>query len=162
MNNADLCAAQSLLWSKFARMQGARFNVEKKTADALMFSTEANACSFGVPSKLEGTSRHQSNIRYALARLDASSRQLSADVTPEGRVMVSFGMYPLGFVRRKHECWVRPLVEAGPCLFDLLQVTGGTEGKRWHGVNICIHNLAEAIQVYATRTDLCTFTRLVA
>jgi hypothetical protein len=53
-------------------------------------------------------------------------------------------------------------VEAGPCLFDLLGVTGGTEGKPTCGVNICIHNLGEAIQACASRMHLDSFARLVA
>lgn len=162
MNRSDLCTAQSLLWSKFTHIQGARFNVEKKAGAALAFSTGSNRGLFGVPSKLAGTSRFQDNIAYALLRLDASSRSLRAHVTPDGCVAVGFGMYTLGFVQKKHECWVRPLVEAGPCLFDLLQVTGGTEEKPTCGVNICIYNLAEAIQVCASRMELDAFARLVA
>jgi hypothetical protein len=162
MNRSDPCAAQSLLWSKFALLQGARFNVEKKAAAALTFSTASNRGRFAVPSKLVGTSRFQENIAYVLPRLDLASRNLRAHVTPDGRVAVGFGIYTLGFVQKKHECWVRPLVEAGPCLFDLLQVTGGTKEKPTYGVNICIHNLAEAIQACASRMELDGFAQLVA
>ena len=162
MKNTNLLTTQSLLWKKFALAQGAGFNIDQKAADALTFSADSNAYHFAVPSKLEGTSRFQDNIRYVLPRLDPASRNLSADVTPERRITVGFGMYTLGFVRRKHECWVRPLVEAGPCLFYLLQVTGGTEGKHWRGVNIFIHNLTEAIQMCAFHMDLGRFARLVA
>ena len=159
-NTADL-NTQSRLWGKFALAQGAMFDVKKKATDALVFSGNSDARSFVVPSKLEGTSRFQDNIRYARPRLDKVSRNLCAEVTPEGRIAVGFGMYTLGYVQKKHECWVRPLVEAAPCFFYLLQITGGTKGKPTRGVNIAIHNLPEAIQTYATRMDPESFARFV-
>ena len=162
MKTIETLTEESRLWTKFALLRGARFDVQKKTADALAFSANYNGHLFAIPSKLEGTSRFQENICYMLARLDDATRHLDAEVMPGGRVAVGFGMYTLGFVQKKHECWVRPLVEAGPCLFDLLQVTGGTPDKPTRGVNIAICNLAEAIQMCAARMTPGDFTRLAA
>ena len=128
----------------------------------LKFSADAHAHSFAIPSKLEETKQFQKNIAYALPRLDRVSRNLCADITEDGRIAVGFGMYTLGYVQKKHECWVRPLVEAGPCFFYLLQVTGGTKDKPTRGVNVCIYNLAEAVQACAARMDLERFARLVS
>ena len=154
--------ATQTIWTKYARTCGARFRIERKAEQALRFCIDKGVRSFAVPSKLEGTSKFQDNIAYAQAHLDRHSRKLFAEITEEGRIAVGFGMYRLGFIQSKHECWVRPLVESGYVLFYLLQVTGGTKGKPTRGVNICIYNLAEAIQHHAAQIEPEAFARLVA
>lgn len=154
--------ATKAIWTRYAKTCGARFQVQRKADEALHFSEDGHGLYFAIPTKLEGTSRFQDNISFAGMRLDRYSRKLSSDVTEEGRIAIGFGMYRLGYIRRKRECWVRPLVENGYVLFYLLQITGGTEEKPLHGVNVCIYNLAEAIQQYAARMEADVFARLIA
>ncbi|MEP0548787.1 MAG: hypothetical protein ABJF88_17760 [Rhodothermales bacterium] len=162
MSISKQLTATAAIWTKFARTRGARFQIERKADDALKFCVDAGTRSFAVPSKLEGTSQFQENIARALPHLDRFSRKLSAEITEDGRIALSFGIHPLGYVRRKHECWVRPLVENGYVLFYLHQVTGGTEGKPTRGVNVCIYNLREAIQQYAARMEAEAFLELIS
>lgn len=56
-------------------------------------------------------------------------------------------MYTLGYLRRKHACWAHPLVENGYLCCCLTRVTGGTPDKPTRGVNICLYNVAEAVQM---------------
>lgn len=159
MTNAH---AVQTIWTKYARSCGARFRIEHKAEEALQFCLDRGGQSFAVPTKLEGTSQFHENIAFAAARLDRYSRKLTAEITEDGRVAIGFGMYRLGYIQSKHACWVRPLVESGYVLFYLLQVTGGTAGKPTRGVNLCIYNLAEAIQHYAARMEPEAFAGLVA
>ena len=44
----------ALRWLRFARLAGARFDVEAKAADALAFCAEHDAAGFALPSALDG------------------------------------------------------------------------------------------------------------
>ena len=160
--------ATKAIWTRYAKTCGARFQVQRKADEALHFSEDGHGLYFAIPTKLEGTSRFQDDVSLAGMRLDRYSRKRSSEVTEEGRIAIGFGMCRLGYIRRKHACWVRPLVENGYVSFYLLQITGGTEPndrsafKPLHGVNVCIYNLAEAIQKYAAHMEADVFARLIA
>lgn len=152
---------EAQVWMKFARAVGARFPVEAKAQSALRFSAEGHAKGFALPSKLEGTSRFQPNIELAAGCLDPQSRKLRLRALEDGRVAARFGMYTLGYLRRKHACWAHPLAENGYLCCYLTRVTGGTPDKPTRGVNVCLYNLAEAVQMLTPHMEPSLFARLV-
>lgn len=127
----------ALRWARYARRRGARFDVEKKAAQALHFSLTRRTRSFAVPSRLEGVRQHSGRIaelqplqplRLHVVRVGegGGSPQLLA-CTERGEV---------GRVQAKHHAWLLPLVERGAVRCHVLRVTGGAPERPSLGVNV--------------------------
>lgn len=91
---------EARVWTKFARIMGARFSVETKAQRAIAFSARAGMSEFALPSKLEGTSRFQANIQAVAKHLDdappdVESRTLRLHAFDGGRVATRFGQLEL-------------------------------------------------------------------
>lgn len=142
----------ALRWLRFARLAGARFDVEAKTADALAFCAEHDAAGFALPSALDGTSRYQPALAVLADALTEAGRPvrlgLSICRVGEGagspRLVVSSPDGPLGYLRRKHLRWALPLARHGLAVYAL-RVTGGTAAKPTRGCNVALAHVAEAL-----------------
>ena len=133
----------ALRWARFAPRQGARFDVEKKAAEALRFSLTAGARRFCVPSKLVGVTAAgvQSRLRILAAQVRHGGPQPLKLVRAGEHVhahapAVREGDGFVGRVQPKHLRWLLPLVERGAVRCHALQVTGGTPARPSRGVNV--------------------------
>jgi hypothetical protein len=131
----------ALRWAKYARENGARFDVEKKAASALAFSLSVGAHRFAVPSKLVGTKEHAPRL-VALASLlrDDGPQLLRLDLDgvarcPALRCGEGAGC-AVGHVQKKHLGWLLPLVRQRAVRCFALNITGGTEQKPTRGLNV--------------------------
>ena len=131
----------ALRWARFARRQGAHFDVERKAAESLHFSLTAGARRFAIPSKLVGVREHAARVaalrplqplRLHVVRIGegrGTPRLLacSLDRGDPGAV---------GHVQPKHLRWLLPLVEQGAVRCHVLRLTGGTPARPFRGVNV--------------------------
>lgn len=146
----------ALRWLRFARLAGARFDVEAKAAASLAFCAEHTTGGFAVPSALDGTSHHQPALAELASVLNAYEGtpvllRLSVCRVGEGggspRVVVSTPAGPLGHLRRKHVPWVLPLLPHGLRAYAL-RVTGGTAEKPTRGCNVALAHVADALAAH--------------
>ena len=147
----------ALRWARFARQQGARFDVEKKAADALAFSVDVSARRFAIPSKLIGTKQHAPRL-VALAHLirDDGPQLLqlvpSAPTSGEPQILARClalrcgegAGCTVGRIQQKHAPWLLPLVERRAVRCFALDVTGGTPERPTRGLNIAFSFAAPA------------------
>ncbi|MFN3597290.1 MAG: hypothetical protein ACK41D_08470 [Rubricoccaceae bacterium] len=131
----------ALRWARFARRQGARFDVERKAAESLHFSLTAGAHRFAVPSKLAGVREHAARVaglrplqplRLHVVRVgegQGTPRLLACSMDRDDPGAV-------GHVQPKHLRWLLPLVEQGAVRCHVLRVTGGTPARPFRGVNV--------------------------
>lgn len=130
-------------WARYARAQGARFDVERKAAAASVFSILHGGTSFALPSRLVGTRRHQ-HVLARLARAGGWPRlHLHAGA---GTVTAVWHGDAVGRLQAKHVCWLRPLLPTGRLACHVLQVTGGTAGAPTRGCNIVLCGIGAAVE----------------
>jgi hypothetical protein len=139
---------------RFALRHGVRFDLRRKVQEATQFTMEAGGSSFAVPTKLQGTSKHQPTLA-ALGAIPHKYRKLTARVVPdtrpsknaERRVSLYFGGDPLGYVQDKHTAWMLAMLQTTATgqialgvgvNFYALQVTGGEPGRPTRGLNVVI------------------------
>lgn len=140
---------QAQAWQAYAAGR-ARFDVERKAAEALAFVQQRGARTFALPTKLVGTKAFQENLRLvrelapAVAELEAKP-----DPAEPGEIMVVWGGNILGHLQAKHVGWVRPLLATRKLRFFLLQITGGTQDKPTCGVNVVIAGIPAALEAQA-------------
>ncbi|MEL6614470.1 MAG: DUF6166 domain-containing protein [Bacteroidota bacterium] len=131
--HARRIAREAGLWRAFAgdRTRMLPPTLDAKALDACAFSVLHGASSFAVPSKLVGTSRHQSLLRSLSEPPTATWLALDLDARGDHLVASHRGRV-LGRVQPKHLGWVRPLVPFGLALY-LSRVTGRGEGCAENG-----------------------------
>lgn len=141
-------------WLAFARLQGCRFSADVQLAKCLGFVAQVGARSFVVPSALEGVAAigPQERLQLLAGELRVERRPvrlrlklLRGDGGDE--VAVLSGSGPVGYLRRKHVAWVRPLLHHGLQVYAL-RVTGGTEDKPTRGLNVVIAGIEQALDAY--------------
>lgn len=136
---------QATAWARWATEQGARFDAAGKAKESADFSLEVGARGFALPSKLIGVSETQHLVQELVGKGRA---RLRWGRTHEGRIVATWRSLRLGFIQRKHTCWLAPLLDQSFALaprMHVLAVTGGTKSKPTRGVNIVISRLFEAI-----------------
>lgn len=131
----------ALRWARFARRQGARFDVERKAAESLHFSLTAGVRCFAVPSKLVGVREHAARVaglrplqplRLHVVRVgegQGTPRLVACSMDRDDPGAV-------GHVQPKHLRWLLPLVEQGAVCCHVLRLTGGTSSRPIRGVNV--------------------------
>lgn len=106
-------------WAAAAVSAGARFNVERKAVESLTFSLANDLAGFCIPSKLVGTSKHQTAARIVADRLAAGGRWIAAET--EG-ADVTLGGLTLGTIQDKHaRTWFGGI---SPMRVGVIAVTG--------------------------------------
>lgn len=125
-----------------------------KALGACAFSVQRQASSLAVPSKLTGTSRHQSRLRKLARDPEARWAALDLDAVDNGLVVRHDGT-PLGLVQSKHLGWVRPLVPFGLTVY-LSRVTGtGSDNRGYRlGCNVAFGHVGEALRRLADGLDV--------
>ena len=113
-----------------------------KALGACAFSVHHGTQSLAVPSKLVGTSRHQTALREIARDTGAPWEPLDLDVTPD-EILVFYRGELVGEVQPKHAGWVRPLLPFG-LVVRLTRVTGG-DGYRL-GCNVAFTGVGEALR----------------
>ena len=120
-----------------------------KALGACAFSVQRRASSLAVPSKLTGTSRHQSRLRALANDPEARWAALDLDAVEDG-LRASHDGAPLGLVQSKHLGWVRPLVPFGLTV-HLSRVTGSGGGRGYRlGCNVAFGHVGEALRRLAS------------
>ena len=115
-----------------------------KAFGACAFSVQRRASSLAIPSKLVGTSRHQSRLRALADDSTARWAALDLDAVDDG-LLASRDGAPLGLVQSKHLGWVRPLVPFGLVVY-LTRVTG-TGGRHYRlGCNVAFGHVGDALR----------------
>jgi hypothetical protein len=130
--------AQALAWAEHARRSGARFNVERKAAEAFTFSADNDLAGFNVPTKLVGVA--VGATQDALAILAGERPRPAHPVRLRRRAEVDglalyLGADFLGRLQHKHEGWVRSL-PGFPV--GAINVTGGTADAPTRGLNVAL------------------------
>lgn len=127
----------ALRWARFARRQGARFDVERKAAESLHFSLTAGARCFAVPSKLAGVREHAARVA-ALRPLQPLRLHVVRVGEGQGtpKLLACSPAGAVGHVQPKHLRWLLPLVEQGAVRCHVLRLTGGTPARPFRGVNV--------------------------
>lgn len=140
---ATRLVAEATRWATFAAglVSSRRFCPHEKALAALGFTLRAGLGALAVPTKLVGTKACQQAVR-ALRRSGASFGVRLRLEEREGRLAVVWsdavrGGRLLGFVQRKHEPWLRPLVGYGVEL-RLIGVTGRESAGQTLGVNVAV------------------------
>lgn len=138
---------ESRRWANHARAssQLPTIAIHRKSLDALALTLRVFGPTLLVPSKLKGTSAFQGAIEL-LCRAEPGFGEPLQLTAVSGALKVSAKGMLIGYVQRKHEPWLRPLVPFGARL-RLLQVTGTTPDKTY-GVNVAFSGLGEAITRY--------------
>lgn len=138
-------AREAERWRAFAA-ERTRMRTNTLTAKALSacaFSVHHGVQSLAVPSKLVGTSRHQTVLREIARDAGAPWEPLDLDVTPDETCAFYRGEL-VGEVQPKHAGWVRPLVPFG-LVVRLTRVTGtGRDGYRL-GCNVAFTGVGKAL-----------------
>ena len=139
----------ALRWARFARRQGARFDVERKAAESLHFSLTAGAHRFAVPSKLVGVREHAARVaglrplqplRLHVVRACAERSRSVGEGQGTPRLLACSmdrdDPGAVGHVQPKHLRWLLPLVEQGTVRCHVLRLTGGPPARPFRGVNV--------------------------
>ncbi|WP_420454446.1 hypothetical protein [Rubrivirga sp.] len=150
---------QAVAWAECARATGARLDVARKAADALVFSASHDLASLAVPSKLTGTSSYQDAAAAVGARLDARGGWVLTE--HDGPTVYALGLR-LGDVQPKHaQTWLPVLRQSRPVRLAVIAVTGGdpyvTPGgdvkRKTRGVNVAFEVGAAALDWRAARAE---------
>ncbi|MFB3132863.1 MAG: hypothetical protein ACE10K_10125 [Rhodothermales bacterium] len=148
----------ALLWHEFALSLRARFDVEQKALDALVFTVAAGGTSLAIPSKLEGTARRShtlENIRRA--QLERPWQELTLSLSREDGqhadtgsavVLACWNTCLVGFARPKHQTWLLPLLETGRLGAHVIQITGGSNHRWSLGCNVVFTGIRQALDAY--------------
>ena len=138
----------AFLWKEYALASGCRFDAEAKALDALTFTRQAGGRTLAIPSKLDGTSKHQATLG-ALRDVQANTRwqELALIYAPEpaDEILAVWQGRLTGRVRSKHVSWLAPLLDTGFVRCFVLQVTGGTPGREILGCNVAFSGLGQAL-----------------
>lgn len=148
----------AFLWAQHVRNFGCLFDADRKAAEAVRFCLEEGATSFAVPSKLEGTRRHQAELLQL--RKARGWQRLGLHVDADTGLIVatwqptfSAPAVEIGHIRPKHASWLLPLLETGRVRCYVLRVTGGPEyGRQHRGCNVVLSGLVEALAEHAHRS----------
>ena len=121
-----------------------------KSLSACAFSVHHGTRSLAVPSKLVGTSKHQSALREIAREAASPWKDLVLDVEDDTITALHRGQ-PLGEVQSRHVPWVLPLVPYGLGL-RLTRVTGTgrhARGPYRLGCNVAFTGVGEALAAMA-------------
>lgn len=133
---------QALRWADHAvRCDAKPAYIRQKALEAVRFAVAHGAQRFCLPSKLVGTSTNQDAIKAVhAAGVEPGRLRLTVELSEKDRVEVFFDGKELGRLQAKHARWVRPLLRQDPdaVAVSALQVTGGTEAKPTHGLNVVL------------------------
>ncbi len=144
---------------------GLRFDLTRKVEVATEYSIREGGSTFAVPTKLQGTSKHQATLA-ALGAIPHKYRKLVARFVPDtregksgaSRLALYFGGDRLGFLQDKHLAWMEALIPgrdfcATGVQFYALAVTGGEAGRPTRGLNVLITGLGERAALLLDRTE---------